>query len=69
MCLIIADNLNVQSFSQKLVILCKKSHFGAKLAFFKKISFPSIKDNVNQNMFKQKNFHCIWFYFLFFDHW
>ncbi len=49
MYLIIADNLNVHSFSLKRV-----TYFCWKIKLFKKIFFTSIKDNVNQNMLKQK---------------
>ncbi len=53
MCLIIADNLNVHSFSLKPVIFVKKQ-FWSKNGLFKKIFFSSIKEKVNQNLFKQK---------------
>ncbi len=53
MCLIIADNLNFHSFSLKPVTFCKKP-FWSKNGFYKKIFFISIKENVHQNMFKQK---------------
>ncbi len=55
MCSIIADNLNVHNFSLKMVIFCKEPFF-SKIGLFKKIFFISIKDNLNQNMFKQKIF-------------
>jgi hypothetical protein len=53
MCLIIADNLNIRSFSLKPVTFGKKP-FWSKTGLFKKIFFISIKENVNQNMYKQK---------------
>jgi hypothetical protein len=62
MCLIIADNLNFHSFSLKPVILCKKAILEQNLPL-KKISFPSVEDNVNQNMFKQKIFIVFGFIF------
>ncbi len=65
MCLIIADNLNVHSFSLKLVILSKKDILEQKIGLFQKISFPSIEDNVNQNMFKQKIVIVFGFFFCF----
>jgi hypothetical protein len=53
MYLIIADNLNVHSFSLKQGTFCKEP-FWSKNGLFKKIFFISIKENVTQNMYKQK---------------
>ncbi len=66
MCLIIADNLNVHSFSLKLIVFCKKP-FLSKSGLFKKIFFTSINYNINQNMFKQKI--LIKYIYMFFYHW
>jgi hypothetical protein len=46
MCLIIADNLNVHSFSLKPVIFGKKAILEQK-GPLKKIFFTSIKNNLN----------------------
>jgi hypothetical protein len=55
MCLIIADNLNVHSLSLKPVIFyIYKKTFLSKISLFNKIFFTPIKDNVIQNMLKQK---------------
>jgi hypothetical protein len=69
MCFIIADNLNVHSFSLKPVILVKKP-FYSKIGLFKKIYFTSIKDNLIQNTFKQKILIKFNYFFCFFiiDH-
>jgi hypothetical protein len=68
MCLTIADNLNVHSFSIKPVFFLKRP-FWSKIGLFKKISFSSIEDNENQNMFKHKIFIVFDYIFCFFDHW
>ncbi len=66
MCFIIADNLNVHSFSLKPVFFVKKP-FCSKISLFRKIFFTSIKDNLIQNMFKQKiliKFNYIFCFFI-----
>jgi hypothetical protein len=66
MCFIIANNLNVHSFSLKLVIFVKKP-FHSKIGLFKKLFSISIKDNLIQNMFKQNiliKFNYIFCFFI-----
>jgi hypothetical protein len=68
MCLIIADNSNVHSFSLKPVIFCKKAILEQNW-LFKKIFFSSKNEKVNQNMFKQKILIKLNYIFYFFYHW